>query len=211
MQNPPSDTMSRNDGAACPICLNSLHPNETTVYLLGCTHLFHCTCIRQWASARLSCPLCRADISGFVDTSTGAITYISPCGQCGSVHIGDRSRCVLCRGAVCPECSVACAICEELLCSECTAECYECGAVFCRTALDSCECGCELCPDHAIECVQCRECTCRACEYQCEDCHFSFCTACVGACEGCSEQFCTTCSELLPTDDVMCPSCANGP
>eukprot|EP00401_Gymnodinium_catenatum_P005954 CAMPEP_0117537236 /NCGR_PEP_ID=MMETSP0784-20121206/41860_1 /TAXON_ID=39447 /ORGANISM="" /LENGTH=518 /DNA_ID=CAMNT_0005333815 /DNA_START=181 /DNA_END=1734 /DNA_ORIENTATION=+ len=47
------------DQTMCPICLESLGSETTT---LGCRHKYHTACIDPWVAQRGSCPLCRADV-----------------------------------------------------------------------------------------------------------------------------------------------------
>lgn len=45
-------------GEICAICLEVFN-NYCDVFLLGCSHVFHLTCLRGWTEERMTCPYCR--------------------------------------------------------------------------------------------------------------------------------------------------------
>ena len=53
--------------SSCTICTET-YKDVDVVSLLGCHHLFHSECIREWSRYNPSCPLCRTKIP----TSTAA-------------------------------------------------------------------------------------------------------------------------------------------
>ena len=72
----PKREYARNDkekGTTCCICLDDekkLKPGQE-VRELPCQHLFHPSCIDEWLSHNLVCPLCRFDLSG--DNNSSAL------------------------------------------------------------------------------------------------------------------------------------------
>ena len=58
--NPPESNLTVNIDDVCPICLNDL---ETDICKNTCGHLYHCTCISNWANRSDVCPVCRAPLN----------------------------------------------------------------------------------------------------------------------------------------------------
>jgi len=64
------------DDDICPICMGHLassnmeisptFPRRPTIETT-CTHSFHVPCLRQWASTKTECPLCRNNIEDILD------------------------------------------------------------------------------------------------------------------------------------------------
>ena len=52
----------KQDGAVCSVCLGEFDFNSAVRKTL-CNHLFHASCIDEWAHKNLSCPICRKDLS----------------------------------------------------------------------------------------------------------------------------------------------------
>ena len=53
--------LKHEESSSCAICLEDFS-RQSTVRMLSCGHIFHCTCIDAWASTRAVCPLCKSDI-----------------------------------------------------------------------------------------------------------------------------------------------------
>ena len=57
-------TIFENELLSCPICIESIHSNETAV-VTKCNHTFHNTCLKKWltdSSVNNNCPSCRTDL-----------------------------------------------------------------------------------------------------------------------------------------------------
>ncbi|KAL2468911.1 RING/U-box superfamily protein [Forsythia ovata] len=50
-------------GAACAICLEEYHCEETIRCITQCGHYFHADCIDQWLQKSQTCPVCRTSLS----------------------------------------------------------------------------------------------------------------------------------------------------
>jgi len=48
--------------APCVICMESLS-GSSSLYHLGCSHVFHKHCLAEWMRANTSCPMCRKEIA----------------------------------------------------------------------------------------------------------------------------------------------------
>ena len=60
---PPHILASETHVDPCPVCLDPIVCGQR-IYLLGCTHSFHCHCLRPWImeQAKRTCPMCRQAI-----------------------------------------------------------------------------------------------------------------------------------------------------
>ena len=57
-------SFSENKLLSCPICIESIHLNETIV-TTKCNHIFHNECLKKWltdSSVNNNCPSCRTDL-----------------------------------------------------------------------------------------------------------------------------------------------------
>ena len=50
------------DGEVCTICQSEICSEDSNIYRLRCSHMFHRACLRQWAMSSNTCPFCRAPI-----------------------------------------------------------------------------------------------------------------------------------------------------
>ena len=46
----------------CTICLDMLNSHQNIIKITQCNHIFHKTCLNQWAIRNKSCPMCRGNI-----------------------------------------------------------------------------------------------------------------------------------------------------
>ncbi|KAL5073121.1 hypothetical protein RYX36_012105 [Vicia faba] len=51
-------------GGECPVCLSVFTDGEKLRQLSCCKHYFHADCIDLWLRNRVTCPICRATVSG---------------------------------------------------------------------------------------------------------------------------------------------------
>ena len=51
-------TTTENSINTCSICLDGVKTGQT-VKALGCSHIFHVSCIDTWLRQKLKCPTCR--------------------------------------------------------------------------------------------------------------------------------------------------------
>ncbi|OMO80275.1 Zinc finger, RING-type [Corchorus capsularis] len=47
----------------CCICLEEFEEEDSCWVLVNCDHAFHKACAQEWLKKKLSCPLCRTDIT----------------------------------------------------------------------------------------------------------------------------------------------------
>ncbi|OMP04690.1 Zinc finger, RING-type [Corchorus olitorius] len=47
----------------CCICLEEFEDEDSCWVLVKCDHTFHKACAQEWLKKKLSCPLCRTDIT----------------------------------------------------------------------------------------------------------------------------------------------------
>ena len=65
----PYDTTDKNY-EECSICTDKYEKKEE-VSVLDCGHVYHPKCINEWAKYKPTCPVCKAEISIYVN-ETGA-------------------------------------------------------------------------------------------------------------------------------------------
>ena len=64
-------TLRANGEADCKICLCDYEVAET-VRRLPCLHVFHADCVDQHFRHKKNCPICRADVIGFIESIQSA-------------------------------------------------------------------------------------------------------------------------------------------
>ncbi|KAL6979882.1 RING-type E3 ubiquitin transferase [Sarracenia purpurea var. burkii] len=57
------------EGTDCSVCLSEFEEDENLRLLPKCTHAFHVICIDTWLKSHSNCPLCRANVVNFVNSS----------------------------------------------------------------------------------------------------------------------------------------------
>lgn len=57
------------EGSDCAVCLSEFQEDESLRLLPKCSHAFHLQCIDTWLKSHSNCPLCRAYIVSFSDSS----------------------------------------------------------------------------------------------------------------------------------------------
>lgn len=68
-----ADAAHKENEHCCPVCQESFSGADE-VYELGCTHIFHSTCLRKWLDeANWTCPVCRAAIQSSTPPPTSRL------------------------------------------------------------------------------------------------------------------------------------------
>lgn len=60
------DNLIEYEGKDCNICMDTYKVDDTIIKL-GCNHLFHKNCIKEWlCKEKITCPVCRKDVREYI-------------------------------------------------------------------------------------------------------------------------------------------------
>ncbi|KAL0913718.1 hypothetical protein M5K25_017199 [Dendrobium thyrsiflorum] len=77
-KNEPS--LSQISYSECSVCLSAIEEGEKVRVLPSCGHGFHARCIDAWLRTRLSCPVCRSDVTAPQVCVTMPVVVVEGCG-----------------------------------------------------------------------------------------------------------------------------------
>ncbi|KAH0456778.1 hypothetical protein IEQ34_014685 [Dendrobium chrysotoxum] len=81
-KNEPS--LSQISYSECSVCLSAIEEGEKVRVLPSCGHGFHARCIDAWLRTRLSCPVCRSDVTAPQVCVTMPDVVVEGCGGAAS-------------------------------------------------------------------------------------------------------------------------------